>query len=230
MDPSLVETKIPEHAYLGYWLQEPESEGEAWKIEPFAATRFYGSPITTGAEISALQGAASYSGAAAGIYAVPEEGVTGQFHADVTLTARWGQRSPDEFSLQEAWRIHGTIDKFQSLTAEQHHLYIWDWSLTLGPADMTPTRDSSHNPSPDNSSVDLDGGTQPGVTTGSGAGAGQGAWTARFWGQDPTAPDPRTNEPKAVTGEFTGHFADDSSSGKAHAAGSVAGAFVAGQN
>lgn len=76
------------------------------------------------------------------------------------------------------------------------------------------------------SNVDLVGGTQPGVTTGSGPGAGQSAWTARFWGKDATASGARANEPKAVTGEFTGHFGNDSNSGKAHSDGSIAGAFV----
>ena len=183
--PESVPTVIPPHFHFGYWLSAPETDGGSWSIEPFAVANFYGQPIS---DLNSLSGTARYSGPATGVYAIPGQGqggVTGQFYAYATLTANWGNQE-----------VSGTVNKFHSLTAEDHSVYIMDWSLNLA---------------------------KHGITQGSGPNSPPpGTWSHRFWGQDSTA----SNAPTAVTGEFTGHFNSDINSGKPHAGGSVVGAFV----
>lgn len=223
--PRRVETKefFPPHFHFGYWLSAPATDGGDWNIEPFAMGNFFGEPLT-GPETATtnnnmgLKGTASYTGPATGVYAVPDQGVDGQFYGNAALSAYWGIPTGSPFGNSEAWSVSGTVDGFRSLSTSSHDGYIRDWRLDLGRADMATTRTNNVASSSD---IELNTGFRGGVTTGG------GAWTGRFWGQDRTAPGLRQNEPAAVTGEFTGHFTNDAE--KAHAAGSVAGAFAAGK-
>ena len=185
------------HVYFGYWLTVPENEGESWGIETFSIANSYEEPAST----PPTSGTASYSGPATGIYTLPihpnKSGTTGQFYATVNLTANWGSTVT----------ISGNINNFDDLSTEQDSSYIGDWSLNLRSVGLTQLNQEFTGR----------------LTTGSGPNNFRtGSWTGRFWGKDST-----TNEPIAVTGEFTGHFTNDINSGKAHAPGSVVGSFVA---
>ena len=226
-----IETKIPPHVHFGYWLTAPENDGESWSIEPFSLANFYGEPEDYIPNLNNLQGSASYSGPATGIYTIPDHpmgGSTGQFRARVTLRANWGQPAGNPFTLEDSWTITGSVDGFDSLTSPQHSGFMRDWSLDLGKASMATQRDGDGGASTNN--IRLNQGFRDGATTGSGPDSQTGSWTGRFWGKDSTAPGNRKNEPMAVTGEFTGHFGDKLRvEGKPHALGSVVGSFVAGK-
>ena len=221
------ESEIPDHFHLGYWLNAPETVGGDWSVEPFAIANFYGGTVNSYFNLGTqFAGTASFAGPAVGVYTV-DQGVTGQFYAHATLTANWkipNPATPGTIKNGESFVISGAVNNFNSLSSDQHGLYIRDWSLTLDRADIAALRGSNDEPQ----NISLSRKFRGGVTTGSGGTASQtGDWTGRFWGLDNTvAAGGERNEPIAVTGEFTGHFTDDYDSGKAHAGGSVAGAFV----
>ena len=226
---AIVDKKAP-HVYFGYWLKAPENN-EVWEIETFSIAHSYKEPEDNIQLINALDGSASYSGPATGIYTIPDYpsgGSTGQFRARVTLNATWGQPYGNPFPIEDIWTITGSVDGFNSLSNEDHGRYIRDWSLNLGKASLATERD--HDGGATDENVKLNQGFRNGVTTGSGPNSQTGSWTGRFWGKDSTAPGGRKNEPMAVTGEFTGHFGDKiRTEAKPHALGSVVGSFVAGK-
>ncbi len=120
----------PSFAYFGWWLNKGTTEG----VE---AGVFHGVTDGTGdaellaapADISALGGTATYTGAAAGKYAI-NPGLSsasgGHWTADATLTADFGNETA-------AGMISGMIDNFMSGDTAM------DWSVKLGETALTGT-------------------------------------------------------------------------------------------
>lgn len=113
----------PSFAYFGWWLNKGTTEG----VE---AGVFHGVTDGTGdaellaapTDISPLGGTATYTGAAAGKYAINpglSSASAGHWTADATLTAAWGAEDA-------AGRISGMINNFMSGDMSM------DWSVKLG--------------------------------------------------------------------------------------------------
>ena len=196
---------------FGYWLQATEDdEGETtYGVRTFAAGAQAFVPT------SALEGQATYSGKATGMYAKKtfnDRGVgtptsSGQFVADATLTATFDQTTaahPDGAgnvlpSLLNS--MTGTVSNFMDASGND----IDDtWSLTLNAA-LISAIDGSIGPGTD--------ATRPATTTGD-EGAGDGSWVGQFYG--PLVTDDTNTEqnevtigyPTGVAGEFNGHFSN----------------------
>ena len=146
------------YAYFGWWLNKGTTAG----VE---AGTFHG--VTDGtpamleapSDINALGGTATYSGAAAGKYAIApglSSASGGHWTADATLTAEWGAEDA-------AGMISGMVDNFMAGGEAM------DWSVKLGKTDLsgTATFDSSD---------DTDGNDVV-WTVGGVAGAKAGAWS-----------------------------------------------------
>ena len=196
-----------DYLVLGYWLQE--SANDKYGVSVFAKGSLPFADITTVATGGALQGTATYDGSATGMYAqkdlevvngetVGTPAAVGQFSADVSLTAHFGNTaSPavngsDKISAAELNTISGTIDNFQNAAG---NMISSNWVLKLNAASIGALTDASR--------IFSD-------TTGEGSSMGQ--WDGAFYGSavnNPTG-DSQTadNYPSSVAGRFTGHFQD----------------------
>ncbi len=117
-------------AYFGWWLNKGTTEGvEAGVFH--GVTDLAGGDAQLGAptDISALGGTATYTGAAAGKYAI-NPGLSaasgGHWTADATLTADFGSETA-------AGTISGMVDNFMSGDSAM------DWSVKLGETALTGT-------------------------------------------------------------------------------------------
>ncbi|MCE2450314.1 MAG: hypothetical protein J4F35_18690 [Candidatus Latescibacteria bacterium] len=198
-----VQGVIPDGDYLqfGYWLVATEGDDETtYGI----ATFFDGADAFTVANVAALEGSATYTGKATGMF-VTTSGTgdnkistgSGQFTADATLTANFSMT--DDIADEDAFSISGTVDNFSSASADDIN---GNWSVSLGQARFsTPTRGT----------VDPNTGVAPitahaahtnvfdGTTTGG------GTWNGGFFG-NPTGG--AETDPTGVAGEFTAGFDD----------------------
>ena len=154
----------PSFAYFGWWLNKGTTEG----VE---AGVFHGVTDGTGdaellaapADISALGGTATYTGAAAGKYAINpglSSASAGHWTGDATLTADWGAEDA-------AGMISGMINNFMSGDMSM------DWSVKLGETALTGTGtwDSSGNSGSETAGDDMV------WTIGGVDGAESGAWS-----------------------------------------------------
>ena len=187
-----------DYMHFGYWMNESEDGNTGEPVLEVAA-------IADGTEESAigtvqrLEGRATYSGAAAGLYvkrALTMDGEVdsragGQFTADVMLTATFGgARVPaiDHYS------IHGSITSFLDRDGAAIDL---SWSVAL----ETALFDSQGITS---------GSAFSGETVGDER-AGMGTWTGRFFGpvavdSDATTAGNQSMLPSGVAGTFDGAF------------------------
>ncbi len=220
-DIHMISGALPDTDYqsFGYWVQTtPMGSDMKYGVGTFAGGNMPYTSATDGTftstDLDSLDGTATYEGSATGLYARKDLEVadgkvtgtpveTGQFSADVVLTAHFGSTSgtgphvnkSNEISDRDQFTISGTVSNFHNANGR-----ISDWGLTLNRAHL---RDGNA----DNTSYD---GTF-GATTGSGDTAGE--WQGRLFGPvaDTAATPPRpatTTYPSGVTGEFTGHFQD----------------------
>ncbi len=175
----------PSFAYFGWWLNKGTAEG----VE---AGVFHGVTDGTGNDellaaptnINALGGTATYSGSAAGKYAINpglSDAHGGHWTADATLTADWGAEDA-------AGTISGMVESFMAGGE------MMNWSVALGATVLTGTGgfntgDDTGNPTSANAVT----WTIDGV-----AGAEAGAWSGglRAEGDD--------NVPTVATGMFSG--------------------------
>ena len=112
------------YAYFGWWLNKGSGEG----VETGAFHGATGLTQITQETVTALGGEATYTGEAAGKYALnPSLSVAsgGHWTADVTLTAKWG--SEDEVGM-----ISGEIGGFMADGESMD-----DWKVELGEATLT---------------------------------------------------------------------------------------------
>ncbi len=185
---------------FGYWVRATEKENgsTAYGVGTFWA----GADTFSDSAIANLDGKATYSGSAAGMYAektLNSDGsvasaTSGHFTADAALTAYFGQKNvPDTTTGTIApdllATISGTVGNFNDGGRDL------GWTLGLDKASFGTSG------VPD--AVIWDDGT----TTATGnAGVTKGGWAGGFFGNPPTDSDPVDNYPTGVAGEFTGHF------------------------
>ena len=197
-DESLVPVADADYMHFGYWMNESENEDTGEPVLEVAA-------IADGTEESAigtvqsLEGRASYSGAATGLYvkrALSMDGEVdsragGQFTADVMLTATFGgARVPaiDHYS------IHGSITSFMDRDGAAIDS---SWSVDL----ETALFDSQEI---------MSGSAFAGETVGDER-AAMGTWTGRFFGpvavdSDAMTAGNQSTLPSGVAGTFDGAF------------------------
>lgn len=168
-------TEPADHRYFGWWLRENATG--TMVVGTFAGST--GAADTT--DYSALNGSATYSGAAAGqVTLAPSLGQIegGDFTADASLSAN--------FSLN---RISGMIDNFM-VDGE-----ATDWSVTLRSATIEANNAAF--------AANATAGTTADTVWSIGGTAARpgGSWQGQFHdGAPPTAPDSGT--PRQVTGQF----------------------------
>lgn len=157
---------VPEGNYLtfGNWVYAPEdaSDVDAFEVGVFAAGR---DPFTP-ARLMALAGAASYSGKAAGLYAIAARPAAGSFTANVTLTADFAASS--DFGA-----VSGQVSGFALENGDPSPLS----DLRLLPTSIGDTGVAEPAAEP---ATPLPGGWVEGETAASGG--WHGVWGGRFFG------------------------------------------------
>ena len=195
---------VPDTSYLhyGFWLKRTTDDDGVLTYNE--VDTFAGASIAPSGPVADVDGTASYSGDAVGVYVhhVLSEGggriessTSGHFKADASLKATFGQVNAGDPPLGTIApnllnSITGTIDNFALSGGEQN-----DWSVNLAKG-----------------AIDTSNGTASGMAEGGGA---SGSYSGTFHGaldsSDPTV------QPSAVVGEFNANMSN----------GSVAGAFGA---
>lgn len=158
---------VPEGNYLtlGNWLYAPEDTAdiEAFEVGVFAAGR---DPFKT-TNLMALDGMATYTGKAAGLYAAAARPVAGTFTADVALSADFGTGS-------DSGAVSGRVSGFALDGGEPSPLT----ELRLLSATVLGSDELNESASP--TSTLLSGGWVSGETAA--ADGWQGVWGGRFFG------------------------------------------------
>ncbi|MCY4460091.1 MAG: hypothetical protein OXC26_06790 [Albidovulum sp.] len=176
---------------FGYWA-EWDADGGSGSVQAYTVEAFFkGKDPYVG--VAAVEGSASYSGTAAGLYARRVyEGNTllddrsGRFTADVVLTAYFGG---DDIAVSNQNSISGTISGFM----DGGQPIDSDWSVTLNKIQSGTSGQTWDN----------NGAFSGGSTTAGGGTAG--TWSGAFYG-DATSVNDVTPQPSAVAGEFTAGF------------------------
>ena len=178
-DRAMVSIPDYDHLYFGWWLNEAE-DGRGFQSFAGAA----GFAAGSGNVEAAMEGSATYTGEAAGVWATVDSsggrivsGRTGEFTAEATLTANF-------FGALDAGVVNGEIGSFRDGTGRS----LAGWRVTLNSARLTAGSDS------------FAGETAGSVGPGS---SGTGHWEGRFHGTDGAETNPR---PSHATGRFDLHF------------------------
>ena len=176
---AMVQIPDYEHSYFGWWLNE---EDGSYGFQSFSGAT--GFPEGAGNVEAAMEGSATYRGAAAGVWTTVDVSggqVTaagaGEFTAHAVLTANF-------FGALDAGVVTGEIASFRDGTGSS----MAGWRVTLEPAGLTAGAPS------------FAGETRGGVGPGS---SGEGSWEGRFHGTDGAETNAR---PSHVTGRFDVHF------------------------
>ena len=179
-DGAMVSVPDYDHLYFGWWLNEVEDG--AYGFQTFAGAM--GFPAGSGTVTPAMEGTATYRGAAAGVWAQETisggqvtEASNGEFTAEAVLTANF-------FGAQDAGAVRGRIDSFRDGAG----MSLTGWRVVLETTRLTAGEAS------------FAGGT--GGAVGSGT-SGEGSWEGRFHGTDGADTNAR---PSHVTGRFDLHF------------------------
>ena len=177
---AMVQVPDYDHLYFGWWLDA--NEGGAWGFQTFAgAERF---PAGAGNVTAAMEGTATYRGAAAGVWAKMDvsggqvtTASSGEFTAEAVLTASF-------FGALDAGVVNGEIVSFRNGSGGP----LDGWRANLNAAKLKAGEAS------------FAGGV--GGTVGAGT-SGEGSWEGRFHGTDGAATNAR---PSHVTGRFDLHL------------------------
>ncbi len=168
-----------EHLYFGWWLNEA---GEAWGFQSFAGASGFASG--SGNVDAAMAGSATYTGAAAGVWATVDSSAGrivgargGEFTAEAVLRANF-------FGALDAGVVEGEIGSFRDGSGRS----MAGWRVTLNSARLTAGSGSFAG--------------EAGGTVGSGT-SGTGSWQGRFHGSDGAETNAR---PSHATGRFDLHF------------------------
>ena len=173
--------RIPDydHMYFGWWLNEQE---DASGFQSFVDA--VGFPAGAGAVEAAMEGSATYRGAAAGVWATVDisggqvtAAESGEFTAEATLTANF-------FGAQDAGAVSGEIGNFRDGSGRS----LSGWRVTLNAAGLAVGEAGFAG--------------ETGGTLGSGS-VGAGNWEGRFHGSDGAETNAR---PSHATGRFDLHF------------------------
>ena len=170
------------YVMFGWWLDKGDDAEGPFKVDTFAMA--VGLMENTAAQ-SALEGTATYTGGAAGKWAIlsttADSADGGHFTASARIAANFEAGDGDDMIS-----IKGTIDDF--MTGETARP---DWKVTLTVPDFSDFVAIGEN------TTDADAAWDTG-----GAVDGTGTWTAQFWGEGDD------NEPTAITGEFNAEISD----------------------
>ena len=185
---------VPDSDYIhfGYWMNEAEENDQPVIMAAAIAGGTDESPIST---VQSLEGQASYSGAATGLYVIRtftldgevQNRTGGQFTADAALTAYFGG---DDVAVNKHYSIVGTINDFVD---QRGSAIDSSWSVELEAARS---------------------GSQQGNAFG-GATEGDedmmGDWSGQFFGpvdvdSDDTTPGNQSTFPSGVAGTFDAAF------------------------
>ena len=173
--------RIPDyqHLYFGWWLNEEEDE---YGFQSFADA--VGFPTGSGNVEAAMEGSATYRGAAAGVWAKVDvsggqvtAAESGEFAAEATLTANF-------FGSLDAGAVSGEVDSFRDGTGKS----LAGWRITLNSAPLTT------------GAASFAGEAEGAIGRGT---SGSGSWEGRFHGSDGAETNAR---PSHVTGRFDAHF------------------------
>ena len=176
---AMVQIPDYEHSYFGWWLNEDDG---TYGFQSF--TGGAGFPAGTSNVQPAMEGSATYRGAAAGIWSTVDisggqvtAASSGEFTAEAVLTANF-------FAALDAGVVTGEIASFKDEAGRS----MAGWRVTLQSAGLT-----SGSPS-------FAGETSGEVGPGS---SGEGSWEGSFHGTDGAETNAR---PSHVTGRFDVHF------------------------
>ena len=188
------------YLFFGWWLNS-DKDG---LVEASAFTGTVGADaditaITPTALADITSGSATYSGKAAGKYAISHPingGEAGHFTADASLTAKFGTAA--------GAGVTGTIDNFMaSGEAKPWSVALNHGDLATGGAITSPDDTATANVDESKSTVWSIDGT---------AGAASGTWNAQMYDEKPGNTPPAgdgSNVPTSVTGVFQSHFGSD---------------------
>jgi TolA-binding protein len=167
---------------FGWWLDKGDKAEGPFKVDTFASV--VGLEPNT-AQQSALEGTATYTGGAAGKWAIlsttADSADGGHFTASARFAANFEAGDADDMIS-----IKGTIDDF--MTGETARP---DWEVTLTVPDFETFATIDTNTTDANAEWDTGGAVD-----------GTGTWTANFWGEGDD------DEPTAITGEFNAEISD----------------------
>ena len=195
---------VPDADYLHYgvWLMKTDDEdGTTYNmVQTFAGSSM--TDATSGSDIDGVEGSASYSGGAAGVYvhkvnplgsSDPESATSGHFSADVNLTVYF---DGDDVAVSKQNTVTGSISNFV-LSGEEEN----SWTVNL-----KGTRAENANVISGD-----EGATGGGIP---------GDWNGTFYGSSATVDhdmNPNTPDinpmPGAVVGEFNANFSNGSAAG-----------------
>ena len=169
-----------DHLYFGWWLNEEEDA--AYGFQTFADA--VGFPNGVGKVAPAMEGTATYRGAAVGVWVQTvisggriTAASSGEFTAQAVLAANF-------FGAQDPGAVSGEIDSFRDGAGKS----LDGWRVVLETAPLTV------------GDVSFAGQTRGSAGSGS---MGEGHWQGRFHGTDGAETNPR---PSHVTGRFDLHF------------------------
>ncbi len=203
----------PDDTYLqfGWWKRE-DSKGQATHARAFATAEGYGDPINVTTDPAVTGGGATYSGKAAGLFAISDgqraaDDRSGSFTADAELKA--------EFSGMTS-TLTGTIDNF---TLEDGGPSV-NWSIELQKLTVNATNFDEGGTTVQDSAGTFDS-RSPGAA-GTGADKGQtlwsindiaardnfGGWHARMYNAPAAEAPDDNNRPDAVVGTFYSGYSD----------------------
>lgn len=181
-----------DYVHFGYWINESEENDQPVVMAAAIAGGTAESPIST---VQSLEGSATYTGAATGLYVVRtftldgevQSRTGGQFTADAMLTAYFGG---DDVAVNKHYSIVGTIEDFED---QRGGPIDSSWSVELEAARFGSQQ----------------GGTFRGATEGDQGMVG--AWSGRFFGpvavdNDDTTTGNQSTFPSAVAGTFDAAF------------------------
>ena len=167
-----------EHLYFGWWLNE--TDDVAFRFQSFAGA----ADLPAGTVTAAMQGSATYRGAAAGVWTTEEvsggrvtAASSGAFTAEATLTAHF-------FGPLDEGDISGKIGSFRNAAGRA----MPGWGVTLKETGLTAGR------------AWFAGETEGTIGAGT---SGSGSWEGHFHGTDGAETNAR---PSDVTGRFDMHF------------------------
>ncbi|MDD9993776.1 MAG: hypothetical protein OXP75_18415 [Rhodospirillales bacterium] len=182
-----------DYVHFGYWMNEAEENDQPVIMAAAIAGGTEESPIST---VQSLEGQASYTGAATGLYVIRtftldgevQNRTGGQFTADAKLTAYFGG---DDVAVNKHYSIVGTITGFVD---RRDRAIDSSWSVDLEAAMFGSQQ----------------GAMFEGDTVGD-AGADAGSWDGRFFGpvdvdNDGTTTGKQSTFPSGVAGTFDAQF------------------------
>ena len=173
-----------DYVHFGYWMNESEENDQPVIVAATIAGGTEPSPIGT---VQSLEGQATYTGAATGLYVIRTHALDGevvsraggQFTADAMLTAYFGG---DDVAVNKHYSIDGTIKDFVD---RQGRAIDTSWDVDLQKVAFGSQQ----------------GATFDGNTEGD-AGEDMGSWSGRFFGPVDVPP----TLPSAVAGTFDAAF------------------------